>query len=121
MQTDTVHAQNASAASRGPMTAALSPAPPPSGAPSGTPSGTRIGDTALAARLSREIEGEVLFDAFSRGRYSTDASIYQLEPVGGVIPKTERDAEIALQIALDEGVAVLPRGAARRNADRPLA
>jgi len=39
----------------------------------------RIGDSALAARLRRELEGEVLFDAFSRGRYSTDASIYQIE------------------------------------------
>jgi hypothetical protein len=33
-------------------------------------------DGALARRLAREIEGEVLFDAASRGRYSTDASIY---------------------------------------------
>ena len=70
----------------------------------------RTGDSRLAARLRREIEGEVLFDAYSRGRYSTDASIYQLEPVGVVIPITERDAQIALQVALDEGVAVLPRG-----------
>jgi len=70
----------------------------------------RTGDGRLAARLKREIEGDVLFDAWSRGRYSTDASIYQLEPVGVVIPKTERDAQIALQIALEEGVAVLPRG-----------
>ncbi len=70
----------------------------------------RTGDGRLAVRLKREIEGDVLFDAYSRGRYSTDASIYQLEPVGVVIPKTERDAQIALQIALEEGVAVLPRG-----------
>ena len=41
-------------------------------------------DTApgLEARLRREIRGEVMFDAFSRGRYSTDASIYQIEPLG---------------------------------------
>ena len=64
----------------------------------------------LAVRLKREIEGEVLFDAYSRGRYSTDASIYQIEPIGVVIPKTEADAEIALQIAREESVAVLPRG-----------
>lgn len=70
----------------------------------------RTGDGRLAARLKREIEGDVLFDAYSRGRYSTDASIYQLEPVGVVVPKSERDAQIALQIALEEGVAVLPRG-----------
>src|ERR1700693_567871 len=70
----------------------------------------RTGDSRLAARLKREIQGDVLFDAYSRGRYSTDASIYQIEPVGVVIPKSERDAQIALQIALEEGVAVLPRG-----------
>ena len=64
----------------------------------------------LARRLKREIQGEVLFDAYSRGRYATDASIYQIEPIGVVIPKTERDAGIALQIAREEGVAVLPRG-----------
>ena len=43
---------------------------------------TGLNDSALAARLRAELEGEVLFDAFSRGRYSTDASIYQIEPIG---------------------------------------
>src|SRR6266568_4891479 len=71
----------------------------------------RAGDRALARRLSREIEGEVLFDAASRGRYSTDASIYQIDPVGVVVPRTERDVQIALQIAVEEGIPVLPRGA----------
>jgi len=37
------------------------------------------GSPRLEARLGREIRGEVLFDAFSRGRYATDASIYQIE------------------------------------------
>ncbi len=71
----------------------------------------RSGDSSLAVRLRREIEGEVLFDAASRGRYSTDASIYQIDPVGVVVPKTEQDARIALQIAVEEGIPVLPRGA----------
>src|SRR5437879_9154608 len=71
----------------------------------------RSGDSALAARLRREIEGEVLFDLASRGRYSTDASIYQFDPVGVVVPKTEQDAKAALQIAVEEGVPVLARGA----------
>ncbi|MDP2239835.1 MAG: FAD-linked oxidase C-terminal domain-containing protein [Burkholderiales bacterium] len=66
--------------------------------------------SALAQRLQREIQGEVLFDAASRGRYSTDASIYQIEPVGVVVPLTEQDALIALQIAVDESVPVLARG-----------
>ncbi|HZM48457.1 MAG TPA: FAD-linked oxidase C-terminal domain-containing protein [Burkholderiales bacterium] len=68
------------------------------------------GDPALAARLRREVRGEVLFDAASRGRYSTDASIYQIEPVGVVVPRTEEDALAAFHIAIDEGVPVLPRG-----------
>ena len=68
------------------------------------------GDSALAARLKREIRGDVLFDAASRGRYSTDASIYQIEPVGVVVPATEDDALAAFRIAVDEGVPVLPRG-----------
>jgi FAD/FMN-containing dehydrogenase/Fe-S oxidoreductase len=71
----------------------------------------RAGEPALARRLAREIEGEVLFDAPGRGRYSTDASIYQIDPVGVVVPKTERDARIALQIAAEEGVPILARGA----------
>jgi FAD/FMN-containing dehydrogenase len=69
------------------------------------------GDVKLAARLRREIRGEVLFDRASRGRYSTDASIYQIEPVGVVVPRTEEDAVAAFRIALEEGVPVLPRGA----------
>jgi FAD/FMN-containing dehydrogenase/Fe-S oxidoreductase len=65
----------------------------------------------LEARLKAEIHGDVLFDAFSRGRYSTDASIYQVEPIGVVVPDTEQDALRALEIAVDANVAILPRGA----------
>src|SRR5690606_40025899 len=50
---------------------------------------------ALAERLRRETRGEVLFDRFSRGRYSTDASIYQIEPVGVVVPRTDEDVQAA--------------------------
>jgi FAD/FMN-containing dehydrogenase/Fe-S oxidoreductase len=64
----------------------------------------------LAARLRRELEGEVLFDSFSRGRYSTDASIYQIEPIGVVVPRHRADLVAALQLAAEEGVTVLPRG-----------
>jgi FAD/FMN-containing dehydrogenase len=64
----------------------------------------------LAERLKKELEGEVLFDAFSRGRYSTDASHYQVEPVGVVVPRTDEDVRAAMAIAREEGVALLPRG-----------
>ena len=69
-----------------------------------------IGDQRLARRIGAEIEGEVLFDAFSRGRYSTDASIYQIEPVGVTVPRSQRDVAKIMAIAADAGVAVLPRG-----------
>src|SRR5260370_13340159 len=64
----------------------------------------------LEARLRREVRGEGLFDAFSRGRYSTDASIYQIEPLGVVVPRSREDAAAAIAIAREEGVPVLPRG-----------
>src|SRR6201997_3985490 len=73
--------------------------------PFDNPSGSR-----LETRLRREIRGEVLFDAFSRGRYATDASIYQIEPLGVVVPKSREDAAAAIAIAREEGVPVLARG-----------
>src|SRR5579864_1389233 len=69
-----------------------------------------IGDPALAARLKSALRGEVLFDAGSRGRYSTDASIYQIEPVGVVVPRDKEDVAAALAIARESSVSVLPRG-----------
>ena len=66
---------------------------------------------ALHARLRRELECDVLFDAFSRGRYSTDASIYQIDPLGVVVPRSAQDALAALEIAADSNVPILPRGA----------
>ena len=53
----------------------------------------------LAQRLRRVLKGEVLFDAASRGRYSTDASIYQVEPVGVVVPADELDVVAAMELA----------------------
>jgi FAD/FMN-containing dehydrogenase/Fe-S oxidoreductase len=67
-------------------------------------------NAAFAMRLARNIRGEVLFDRLSRGRYSTDASIYQMEPVGVVIPETIDDVAAAMAISRDEGIPVLPRG-----------
>jgi FAD/FMN-containing dehydrogenase/Fe-S oxidoreductase len=67
-------------------------------------------DSQVAARFRREIEGEVLFDSFSRGRYSTDASIYQIDPTGVVIAKSVDDIRRAISIAADAGLSVVPRG-----------
>jgi len=69
-----------------------------------------IGDPRLAARLEDALAGEVLFDAFSRGRYATDASHYQIEPLGVVVPRSRDDVVSAIEIAADMGVPLLPRG-----------
>ena len=65
----------------------------------------------LSRRLRAETRGEVLFSAGARGRYATDASIYQVMPVGVFVPRSSRDVAIAIDIARDLKVPVLPRGA----------
>ena len=67
-------------------------------------------DARTRETLSAAVEGDVMFDAFSRGRYATDASVYQVMPLAVVIPKTFADVEATLAIARDAGVSVLPRG-----------
>jgi len=69
-----------------------------------------VDQAALAARLLKETSGEVMTDSASRGRYATDASIYQAMPVAVFVPKTAQDIASAIQIAADMGVPVLPRG-----------
>ncbi|MBU3583355.1 FAD-binding protein [Polynucleobacter sp. 15G-AUS-farblos] len=64
----------------------------------------------LAKRLRQETSGEVMTDIASRGRYATDASIYQAMPVAVLVPKTAEDIATAIQIAADLQVPVLPRG-----------
>lgn len=64
----------------------------------------------LERRLREETRGDVFFDAGSRGRYSTDASIYQIMPVGVLVPQDEHDIKVALQVARELKVPVLPRG-----------
>ncbi|MBU8538676.1 FAD-binding and (Fe-S)-binding domain-containing protein [Falsiroseomonas tokyonensis] len=71
---------------------------------------TGIADSRLAQRLKRETEGEVLFSAADRGRYATDASIYQMMPVGVLVPRSAADVAAAMAICREEGVPVLPRG-----------
>lgn len=66
--------------------------------------------SSLERRLRADMTGDVLFDGFSRGRYATDASFYQIVPSGVVVPKTMDEALRALAIARDEGVKVTPRG-----------
>jgi FAD/FMN-containing dehydrogenase/Fe-S oxidoreductase len=74
----------------------------------------------LAQRLRRVVRGEVLFDAASRGRYATDASIYRVEPVGVVVPVDEADLLAALELARELGVPVVPRGAGSSQCGQAL-
>ena len=64
----------------------------------------------LDRELRNVIRGDVRFDAASRLLYSTDASMYQVEPVGVVIPRDGDDVQAALEVARRHRVAVLPRG-----------
>ena len=66
--------------------------------------------TRHADNLAALVEGEVRFDRHDRLLYATDASIYQVEPIGVVIPRTVEDAERAVRYCARHGLAVLPRG-----------
>lgn len=65
----------------------------------------------LARELTAAVKGEVRFDSFSRVLYSTDASIYQIMPIGVVVPRDADDVAAALRVCAGAGVPVLPRGA----------
>ena len=64
----------------------------------------------LETRLRAEIAGDVWFDRASRGMYATDASIYQIMPLGVVVPRTATDVEATIAIAREHGVPVTARG-----------
>jgi FAD/FMN-containing dehydrogenase/Fe-S oxidoreductase len=64
----------------------------------------------LERELRRVVEGEVRFDAYSRLLYSTDASMYQVEPIGVVLPRSKDDVHAVLELANRYNVPVLPRG-----------
>ena len=74
----------------------------------------------LAARLLQETHGEVLFTPADRGRYATDASIYQVIPLGVFVPKSTQEVAIAMTyaatLACPSSLAVV----ALANADKPL-
>ncbi len=74
----------------------------------------------LERRLKSALSGDVQFDRFSRGRYATDASHYQMVPLGVVAPRTIEEAEQAIGIARAEGVSVLPRGGGTSQAGQTV-
>src|SRR5215204_6086155 len=74
----------------------------------------------LERRLKSHLLGEVQFDSFTRGRYATDASHYQMMPIGVVMPRSVKEAEHAIALAREEGVSVLPRGAGTSQAGQTV-
>ena len=64
----------------------------------------------IEAELKNRVEGNIHFDKYSRLLYSTDASIYQIEPVGVVVPRHKADVQAVLDVANRLGVSVLSRG-----------
>lgn len=64
----------------------------------------------LSDTLRRRVQGDVMFDPFDRGRYATDASLYQMMPLGVLAPKSEDDIRAAIDIAAEQAVPILPRG-----------
>ncbi|MFK7880173.1 FAD-binding and (Fe-S)-binding domain-containing protein [Roseobacter sp.] len=64
----------------------------------------------LLEKLANRVQGDLAFDAFSRGRYATDASLYQMMPHGVLSPKSEDDICAALDFAAEQRFPILPRG-----------
>lgn len=64
----------------------------------------------IEAELKKRIEGDLRFDRTSRLLYSTDASIYQIEPIGVVVPRHKGDVQAVIELANRLNISVLPRG-----------
>src|SRR5690242_14961085 len=74
----------------------------------------------LERRLIRDVRGEVKFDALTRGLYATDASIYQIFPVGVVFPRDVADVQACLGAAAEFGVPIIARGAGTSQNGQPI-
>lgn len=64
----------------------------------------------LEQSLKSHVRGEVYFDSYQRALYGTDASLYQIQPAGVVIPRTRDDVLVAMQLAAEHNVPIVPRG-----------
>jgi FAD/FMN-containing dehydrogenase/Fe-S oxidoreductase len=84
---------------------------------------TRDGESlseAIRARLAATISGEVRFDPLSRALYSTDASVYQITPLGVVIPRSEEDVIATVRACAEFGVTLTARGAGTSQAGQAV-
>ncbi len=76
--------------------------------------------TSLQAKLEERIEGEVRFDKITRALYSTDASVYQIEPLGVVIARNRQDIIRAVNICRDLRVPITMRGGGTSQAGQAI-
>jgi FAD/FMN-containing dehydrogenase/Fe-S oxidoreductase len=76
--------------------------------------------SALQRELEAAIDGEVRFDRVSRALYSTDASVYQIEPLGVVIPRSAEAVAQAVRVAARHGVPITPRGGGTSQAGQSI-
>src|SRR5437867_7962910 len=80
-----------------------------------------LGDLgALAVHLSSSVTGEVRFDRLSRALYSTDASVYQIVPLGVVLPKTEADIVATVKACAQFRVPLTARGGGTSQAGQAI-
>jgi FAD/FMN-containing dehydrogenase len=101
------------------MTATAEPSTPPRAATS-TPRAATRQNAGLARRLAEALQGEARFDSFTRGRYATDASIYQIIPAGVVLPRSAADIAATLKIAAEHDVPVIMRGGGTSQNGQPI-
>ena len=64
----------------------------------------------IGKEISSKVDGKTLFDEFSRGRYSTDASVYQIKPLGVVLPKDTNDVLKLMEYSQKNSIPLLARG-----------
>ncbi len=64
----------------------------------------------IGKEIRSKVDGKTLFDEFSRGRYSTDASVYQIKPLGVVLPKDTNDVLNLMEYSQKNSVPLLARG-----------
>src|SRR5580658_2655204 len=77
-------------------------------------------ESPLERKLKAGQTGDVRFDAFTRGRYATDASHYQIMPLGVVTPRSIEEADRAIGVCRAEGVPVTPRGGGTSQAGQTV-
>src|SRR5918912_1532994 len=75
---------------------------------------------ALRQDLERAIDGEVRFDRVSRALYSTDASVYRIEPLGLVVPRHRDDVIRTVRIAGEHGCSITARGGGTSQAGQAI-